>query len=125
MAGITAENLLYALLGGFLPALLWLWFWIKEDRRRPEPRGILVMTFFAGMIAVLFALAIEHSIFLAEEKIKRYRDERAEISQLSNEMQFRNPRGYVEVYDSATLQNVLDEVRFPTIPNHPLLLLYR
>lgn len=68
MAGnITPENLLYALLGGVLPALLWLWFWLKEDSRRPEPRGVLIATFFAGMAAVLFALVMEHSLFIGEK----------------------------------------------------------
>ncbi len=64
---MTIQNLLYALLGGVLPVLLWLWFWLKEDNRRPEPRKVLMATFFAGMIAVLFALVIERSLFMGEK----------------------------------------------------------
>lgn len=55
-------TLLYALLGGILPALLWLLFWLREDRRRPEPRGRIFLAFAAGMTAVLIVLPIEHSL---------------------------------------------------------------
>lgn len=58
---LTAENLLYALLGGVLPPLLWLWFWLKEDRH-PEPRKILIMTFLAGMGAVPLAFMAERLV---------------------------------------------------------------
>ncbi len=48
-----------ALLGGFLPAYLWLRFWLKEDRERPEPRGLLFLTFAAGMLAVILVLPLQ------------------------------------------------------------------
>ena len=64
---ITASSALLALLGGFLPALLWLWFWQKEDRH-PEPRGILLLTFSAGMVMAVVALFLEQfARFLAED----------------------------------------------------------
>ena len=31
---------LFALIGGFVPALVWLWFWLKEDKQKPEPKGV-------------------------------------------------------------------------------------
>ncbi len=65
---LTAENLLYALLGGILPPLLWLWFWLKEDRH-PEPRKALVFTFFAGMAVVPVAFVAEHAVLLAEKTL--------------------------------------------------------
>jgi RsiW-degrading membrane proteinase PrsW (M82 family) len=40
-------------LGGFLPALLWLWFWLREDKLHPEPRGMIMLTFFAGVLSIL------------------------------------------------------------------------
>jgi RsiW-degrading membrane proteinase PrsW (M82 family) len=46
----------YALLSGILPALLWLWFWLKEDNLHPEPRSLLIGSFIAGMIVVVFAI---------------------------------------------------------------------
>lgn len=55
----SPETLLYALLGGILPVLLWLWFWLKEDARHPEPRGLIMLSFIAGMAAVLVALPLE------------------------------------------------------------------
>ena len=48
----ATSALFYSLLGGILPALLWLWFWVQEDKLNPEPRGRLLATFIAGMIAV-------------------------------------------------------------------------
>ena len=56
---ITGQLLLFALLGGILPALLWLWFWLKEDKARPEPRGIILLAFIAGIITVPFAILFE------------------------------------------------------------------
>ena len=49
----------YALLSGVLPALLWLWFWLKEDNLHPEPRKVIARTFISGAIAVIFALIFE------------------------------------------------------------------
>ncbi|MCH7529690.1 PrsW family intramembrane metalloprotease [Patescibacteria group bacterium] len=49
---IPEHVLFYALVGGILPALLWLWFWLKEDSRCPEPRGLIILSFIAGMIVV-------------------------------------------------------------------------
>ncbi len=54
----------YAILSGILPALLWLWFWLKEDNLHPEPRSILIGSFVAGMIVVIFAIFLEK--FVAE-----------------------------------------------------------
>lgn len=49
----------YALLSGLLPALLWLWFWLKEDNLHPEPKSLIFGTFLAGAIMVLFAIVFE------------------------------------------------------------------
>lgn len=51
--------MIYALFGGILPSLLWLWFWLREDNLHPEPRGILVASFVAGCIAVIIAIVLE------------------------------------------------------------------
>ena len=50
---LGTELLIYAFAGGILPALLWLWFWLREDKKNPEPRRILFLTFLGGMIATL------------------------------------------------------------------------
>lgn len=56
---MTATTLGYAFLGGLLPALIWLYFLLKEDARNPEPRSLITLTFIAGMIAVPIALPLE------------------------------------------------------------------
>ena len=50
---------LYALLGGILPALVWLWFWLREDYKSPEPRRMIWRTFIAGGIVVFIAAFLE------------------------------------------------------------------
>jgi RsiW-degrading membrane proteinase PrsW (M82 family) len=60
---INPITLFYALLGGILPAILWLWFWLKEDSKKPEPTGIIIMSFIAGMAAVVIVLPIEKLTF--------------------------------------------------------------
>ncbi len=59
MAGITLKVGVISLLGGLIPALLWLWFWLREDSKKPEPRGLLVLTFIIGMVSVFVVLPIE------------------------------------------------------------------
>lgn len=48
-----------AFLGGFLPALVWLAFWLREDRERPEPRRIVVTTFLLGAATIPAAFVIQ------------------------------------------------------------------
>lgn len=50
-----------AFVGGFLPAMVWLWFFHKEDRH-PEPKAIVALAFVAGMAAVAPALLLERAI---------------------------------------------------------------
>ena len=59
MENLTFQTVTIALAGGMLPALLWLWFWLKEDKEKPEPTGLLFMTFIIGMTAVIFVLPLE------------------------------------------------------------------
>ncbi len=59
---MSATALLYALLSGILPTLIWLFFWLREDRQHPEPRSLLVACFFGGILAVVAALFIEKYI---------------------------------------------------------------
>ncbi len=57
-------SIAYALLSGVLPALLWLWFWLREDNLHPEPRSLLSISFISGGIVVIFAILAEG--FIAE-----------------------------------------------------------
>ncbi len=51
--------LLTAFLGGVVPAFIWLFFWLLEDRVHPEPKRYIFYSFLAGMGAVLLALPLE------------------------------------------------------------------
>ena len=59
MASINLEIILWALAGGIAPSLLWLWFWLKEDARRPEPRRLIFGAFVVGALGVPVALLLE------------------------------------------------------------------
>lgn len=48
-----------ALLGGLIPALFWLWFWLREDRERPEPYLLIALAFIGGMMVVPIALPLQ------------------------------------------------------------------
>jgi len=54
--------LVIAFLGGIIPSLIWLWFWLKEDQKNPEPKGILAIVFILGMIGVVLAIQIQKLI---------------------------------------------------------------
>ncbi len=47
-----------AFLVGLLPALVWLWFWLKEDTH-PEPAKMLTLSFLGGILSVFIVLPIQ------------------------------------------------------------------
>ena len=51
-----------ALLAGIIPSLLWLWFWLREDKEHPEPKGVLAGVFVLGMLAVVSILPVQKFI---------------------------------------------------------------
>lgn len=59
---INLETIIYALLGGILPALIWLSFWLREDYKHPEPKGLILKTFVFGMIAVPISLVFQTEV---------------------------------------------------------------
>lgn len=48
-----------AFMSGLIPALFWLWFWLREDKKRPEPYLLIAITFIAGMAVVPLALPLQ------------------------------------------------------------------
>lgn len=62
MHDLTPTMVFFALLGGILPTVFWLWFWLKEDDLHPEPRGLLILSFLVGMLATACAYPIEKFI---------------------------------------------------------------
>ncbi|MDO8594789.1 MAG: PrsW family glutamic-type intramembrane protease [bacterium] len=62
---MSSSTLFFSLLGGVLPVMLWLWFWLREDRLHPEPRSLIVLSFLWGMAVVLIALPMEQWVWNA------------------------------------------------------------
>lgn len=48
-----------AFLGGLIPALFWLWFWLREDKEKPEPYLLIALAFIGGMMVVPLALPLQ------------------------------------------------------------------
>ena len=52
-------QLLTFLLLAFAPGIFWLWFFIRKDIYRPEPKRLLALTFFLGMVSTIPSGLIE------------------------------------------------------------------
>jgi RsiW-degrading membrane proteinase PrsW (M82 family) len=62
---VTLQTISLVLLTGFIPPLLWLWFWLKEDPH-PEPKKALLKSFLLGALIVPIVLLAEYTwYFLA------------------------------------------------------------
>jgi RsiW-degrading membrane proteinase PrsW (M82 family) len=55
------ETVGYAFIGGLLPALIWLYFLLKEEDKCPQPRWAVFLAFLAGMCAVPLVVPLEDS----------------------------------------------------------------
>ncbi len=53
---------IYAILGGILPALVWLTFWLWEDKKHPEPKGLILKTFLLGALSVLLVIPLQKGV---------------------------------------------------------------
>ena len=60
MLDLSLPLLFVAFLGGVIPALLWLFFWLLEDRCKPEPKKLIFFSFLGGALAVPFVLPFQH-----------------------------------------------------------------
>lgn len=54
-----SPTLFIAFLGGVVPSILWLSFWLFEDRLHPEPKKFLFLTFVLGMAVVWPVFKVE------------------------------------------------------------------
>lgn len=59
---ITTGTIFLSLIAGVMPPLLWLWFWLREDRKNPEPRSLILTTFLVGMFSVFPTYIIQQFI---------------------------------------------------------------
>lgn len=53
------EMFVYAFLGGLLPSLIWVWFWMHENYQHNEPKGIISLTFIVGMCMVFLVFPFQ------------------------------------------------------------------
>lgn len=58
---MASPALFIAILGGVVPSLVWLIFWLLEDRCQPEPKRFIFLCFVGGMLAVWPALLLEQA----------------------------------------------------------------
>jgi protease PrsW len=56
---MEATHFAVAFVCGLIPALFWLWFWLREDNEKPEPYLLIAITFIAGMAVVPLALPLQ------------------------------------------------------------------
>jgi RsiW-degrading membrane proteinase PrsW (M82 family) len=52
------DVIIYTLLGGIIPAVFWLKFWLTEDNHQ-EPRHVIFGSFLLGLATVLVAIKLE------------------------------------------------------------------
>ncbi len=60
MANTITSPTFYAILIGLVPSLIWLFFWLRLKRDRPEPFGLIVICFVLGAASVLLATTLQH-----------------------------------------------------------------
>lgn len=62
---INIKPVAIAFTAGVFPALLWLWFWNEQDHKAHEPKGLIALSFIAGMVVVYLVLPIQKLIVVA------------------------------------------------------------
>ena len=56
---IKHNPIIFAGIFGIIPAIIWLWFWLREDIH-PEPTKFIIFCFLLGMLSVFVALPLQH-----------------------------------------------------------------
>ena len=56
---LYSDTLLISISLGVLPAVFWLLFWLYEDKKRPEPRGLILRAFIGGMLVVPIVIPLQ------------------------------------------------------------------
>lgn len=58
------HTLIVASIGGIIPCLFWLVFWLREAHETPEPPRIIMACFVGGMLATIIVFPIEYIVTL-------------------------------------------------------------
>lgn len=69
----TLTVIIFAFFGGLLPAIIWLFFWLREDSLHPEPNKLIILTFLLGFFTVPIAFFLEYMVnflFLKDSSIE-------------------------------------------------------
>lgn len=61
-ASETVNYVTLATLGGIIPAIIWLWFWLREDEH-PEPKKLITLALIAGAFIVPFVVPLQKFAF--------------------------------------------------------------
>lgn len=61
--GSQIFTIFIAFISGVIPALIWLYFWTREDRKNPEPKSMITLAFVGGMVAVFISLFLEKYLY--------------------------------------------------------------
>ncbi len=56
---MSFQSVLYAVVWGVVPPLIWLYLLLREDARCPEPRALIFIAFIVGMFAVPVVIPFE------------------------------------------------------------------
>jgi RsiW-degrading membrane proteinase PrsW (M82 family) len=59
---MSTDPYILAILLGILPALVWLLFWLREDRKHPEPNRLILRTFLLGMLSISLTIPVQQFI---------------------------------------------------------------
>ncbi|MFA5651834.1 MAG: PrsW family glutamic-type intramembrane protease [Candidatus Paceibacterota bacterium] len=56
-------TIIFAFTSGLIPTLVWLLFWMSEDKKNPEPKSMIALAFIGGMVAVFVSLFLEKYLY--------------------------------------------------------------
>lgn len=57
---ISLEHFTIAFAAALIPVLFWMWFWLREDKRNPEPWYLVTLAFLSGMVIIPLVLPLQH-----------------------------------------------------------------
>lgn len=66
--------ILLAVAGGFLPTIFWLWFWLHEDKKKPEPLRLIMKTFIIGGFFIILAFVLEKLVAPSGDIVQQISD---------------------------------------------------